>query len=136
MHEPKVADWMDTRVRPLRCGTDLGVVVDALLQSGLTGLPVVDDEERVIGFVSEQDCIHSLLISSYHCEGAPRVNDVMHDQPASVREDDSVLALAQAMETDRPKIYPVVDNDGRYRGLIGRAHVLQALRSARQACAA
>jgi CBS domain-containing protein len=81
----------------------------------------------VVGFVSEQDCLRSLLVSSYHGEGSPRVEDVMFREPLTVRLDDSVVDVAEMMVKQKPKIYPVVDQSGRLQGLLIRSQVLTCL---------
>ena len=109
-------------------------MVDALLQHKFTGLPVVDSQNKVVGFVSEQDCLRKLLISSYHCEGSLVVEDFMHDQPLTVKEDDSAVNVAELMVTEKPKIYPVVDAQGILTGLLTREQVLRALKDSRRGC--
>jgi len=118
----------------IKTGTELTEVVDALLQHKFTGLPVVDSQNKVVGFVSEQDCLRKLLISSYHCEGALVVEDFMHDQPLTVKEDDSAVNVAELMVTEKPKIYPVVDAQGILTGLLTREQVLRALKDSRRGC--
>ncbi|AJD49879.1 hypothetical protein S7S_17335 [Isoalcanivorax pacificus W11-5] len=115
-------------------GTELTIVVDTLLRHRMTGLPVVDAERRVVGFVSEQDCLRSLLVSSYHCEGAPKVEDVMHPEPLMVSEDHSVVDIAEQMLKQKPKVYPVVDEHRRLVGLLLRSQVLTALKNNRHHC--
>ena len=87
MQEMTVRALMAKHPMAIKTGTELTEVVDALLQHKFTGLPVVDSQNKVVGFVSEQDCLRKLLISSYHCEGALVVEDFMHDQPLTVKED-------------------------------------------------
>ena len=118
----------------IKTGTELTEVVDALLQHKFTGLPVVDSQNKVVGFVSEQDCLRKLLISSYHCEGSLVVEDFMHDQPLTVKEDDSAVNVAELMVTEKPKIYPVVDAQGILTGLLTREQVLRALKDSRRGC--
>ncbi len=108
-------------------------VVERLRQHGLTGLPVTDADNRVIGFISERDCIHTLLISSYHCEGEPAVNEVMQP-PQCLSPGLSLVELAQRMsEVGQPRVYPVVE-DGVLVGLITRGQVLSALAENRLSC--
>lgn len=122
-----VREIMQPNPVPIRSGQALVDVVGVLVKGKTTGLPVVDESGRVIGFVSEQDCIHSLLESSYFCEGNPVVDDVMHREPLTVKPSDSVLDLARSMGRDKPKVYPVVD-EGKLVGLVTRNDVLKALR--------
>lgn len=123
----RVQDIMARHAPFVRTGTDLTEVVEMLLRQRLTGLPVVDDADRVVGFVSEQDCLRSLLVSSYHHEGAPKVDDVMFREPLTVKLEDTVVDMAELMVKQKPKIYPVVDQSGRLQGLLMRAQVLACL---------
>lgn len=117
----------------IKANATLGEVVDKLIKHQLAGLPVVDDHNTVIGFVSEQDCIHAMLVSSYHCEGSPTVNDVMHDEVLSVSPERSIVDIAQKMGKNRPKSYPVVE-DGVLLGLLTRSAILAALWEGRASC--
>ncbi|MEQ8259093.1 MAG: CBS domain-containing protein [Alcanivorax sp.] len=127
-----VRDLMVRHPPSLVAGTEMTSVVAALLNGRYTGLPVIDGDHRVIGFVSEQDCLRHLLVSSYHQEGSLRVEELMHDQPLTVREDDSVVDVAGLMVKQKPKIYPVLDSGDRLVGLLTRRAVLQALNDSRR----
>lgn len=121
-----VRDHMQNRMPLIRCGMHIADVVDTLLEHRLTGAPVVNNNNEVIGFISEHDCLKQLLVSSYHSEGMPRVDELMHDKPLTVSPEDSLVDLARCMETNKPKVYPVVEN-GKLIGVISRSDVLRAL---------
>ena len=129
-----VKEIMQAPAPSITSGQPLVDVVGVLVDGKTTGLPVVDKDGKVVGFVSEQDCIHSLLESSYFCEGNPVVDDVMHVEPLTVKPADSVLDLARSMGRDKPKVYPVVEN-GILVGLVTRNDVLNALRQEAIQCA-
>lgn len=122
-----VKDHMRSKKAAIQAHTPLTQVVDSLLANQIIGAPVVDEELHVLGFVSEQDCIRQLLVSSYHSEGMPKVEEVMFDTPLTVAPNDSIIELAKEMILHKPKIYPVVD-EGKLVGIISRADVLKALR--------
>ena len=134
MSELIVRALMAKHPAAVKTGTELTAVVDILVQHKFTGLPVVDDHNKVVGFVSEQDCLRKLLISSYHCEGSLVVEEFMHSQPLTVHEDDSAVNVAELMVTQKPKIYPVVDDKGILVGLLTREQVLRALKDSRRGC--
>jgi CBS domain-containing protein len=117
---------MSNHIAPIRCGTPLTKVVKALLENHISGLPVVDASRRLLGFVSEQDCIHALLVSNYHCEGDPIVDDVMVREPLSISPGTSIVDLAQKLGAGKPKVYPVVDH-GKLVGTITRSAILEHL---------
>jgi len=122
----RVADVMSNHIAPIRCGTPLTKVVKALLENHISGLPVVDASRRLLGFVSEQDCIHALLVSNYHCEGDPIVDDVMFREPLSMSPGTSIVDLAQQLGAGKPKVYPVVDH-GKLIGIVTRSAILEHL---------
>jgi len=122
----RVSDVMFNHIEPVRCGTPLTKVVKALLENHISGLPVVDASRRLLGFVSEQDCIHALLVSNYHCEGDPIVDDVMFREPVWISPGTAIVDLAQKLGAGKPKVYPVVDN-GKLVGIVTRSAILEHL---------
>ncbi|MNJ63992.1 inosine 5'-monophosphate dehydrogenase [compost metagenome] len=113
----------------------LAEALDRLHQADASGLPVLDDQKRLIGFLSEQDCIPSLLTGSYHCDSRTRVEDLMSRTPLFVSPDDSILDLARQMTGARPKVYPVLEGD-KVVGIINRRQVMQALNTQMKQCQA
>lgn len=127
MESLKVSDYMNHR--PVKLSIDMPVAeaVERLLTSKQAGGPVVDASNTVVGFLSEQDCLSQMIESSYYREQVCRVKDVMHTEVLSVKSYNSVLELAQMMLKAKPKIYPVVDDDGFLMGTINRSDVLNAI---------
>ncbi|TKB46796.1 CBS domain-containing protein [Ferrimonas sediminicola] len=133
MESVKVQDYMERRPVWLSPETPLSVAVDTLLKARQPGAPVVDAEHHLVGFVSEQDCLSVLLASSYHCDITATVADCMRTDVLTVKPEDSVLALAELMLGQKPKIYPVVDED-RVVGMIDRSRVLNAISTHLKSC--
>lgn len=127
MESLQVKDYMSQR--PVTFTTEMPVAeaVEKLLHSHQTGGPVVNEKRELVGFLSEQDCIRQMIESSYYREQVARVSDIMVTPALSVKPYTSVLEVAQKMITDKPKLYPVVDDDGVLLGSISRAHVLNAI---------
>ncbi|MGO1462274.1 MAG: CBS domain-containing protein [Marinobacter sp.] len=122
----RVSDVMSNHIAPIRRGTSLSDVVKTLLEYHVSGLPVVDENRHLLGFVSEQDCIHALLVSNYHCEGDPIVDDVMFREPLSVAPGTAIVDLAQKLGSGKPKVYPVVEHE-KLIGIVTRTAVLAEL---------
>ena len=129
----KVHHHMSRLTHSLTAGLSLAEALDRLHHAGLSGLPVLDDEKQLIGFLSEQNCIPSLLTGSYHCDTRTRVEDMMNRTPLSVGPDESILELARQMTGAKPKIYPVLQQ-GKVIGIISRRQVMQALNQQLKVC--
>jgi len=98
-----------------------------LLSSKEIGGPVLDDRGHVIGWLSEQDCLAKMLEASYYCELVALVEDVMVKTPITVTSSMSIVDLAQKMLSEKPKLYPVVDENNKFIGLIARKDVLAGM---------
>ncbi|MBR7628359.1 CBS domain-containing protein [Aeromonas popoffii] len=129
----QIRDHMSRLTHSLTPRLGLAEALDKLHHSGLSGLPVLDEQKRLIGFLSEQDCIPSLLTGSYHCDTRTRVEDLMSHTPLSVAPDDSIVDLARQMSEAKPKIYPVLQG-GKVLGIISRHQVMQALNQQMKGC--
>ncbi len=97
------------------------------LKTKQIGGPVIDENYHLIGFLSESDVLAKMLESIYYNEQSADVGDLMRKEVLSVRPYDSIIELAQSMLKNKPKVYPVVDDDGNLLGTICRNDVLQAI---------
>ncbi|MEJ2763133.1 CBS domain-containing protein [Photobacterium sp. MCCC 1A19761] len=126
MESLKVKDYMNMRPVTFDPKMSLSQALGKLLVSKQIGGPVVDEQRKVVGFISEQDMIHKLLKVGYHCQDTHNVQDCMRSEVLTVTPEDSIIELAEVMTGQKPKIYPVVDN-GRLVGIITRRDVLTAI---------
>lgn len=121
-----IGDIMDGSIVPLHPEMSLAEAVDRILDSHHIGLPVVDADYNLVGFLSEQDCLSYLVSGSYYADSRTDVADIMFKEPLKVNINDSVLTLAESMQTGKPKNYPVCD-EGRLVGLVTRSAVMKSL---------
>lgn len=128
MDSIKVSHFMKKHFISFTPEMPIVTAVGKLLATQQIGGPVIDNNKKLIGFLSEQDCMSATLQASYHFEGIATVGDCMHAPALSVGPDDSILTLAEQMLGAKPKIYPVVDQ-GTVVGLITRRDVLTAIDS-------
>ncbi|XKE46610.1 CBS domain-containing protein [Halomonas organivorans] len=106
--------------------TSVTTLVEGLGLHRLPGAPVVDEHDRLIGFISEQDVLGKLLESAYLDDEPPLVRELMRDEVLSVTPNKSITDLAQEMMGAKPKVYPVTEQ-GRLVGIVTRRDVLSAL---------
>jgi len=125
-----------------------------LSERGISGVPVVDSDERLVGIVSEGDLLHRTetgterrieprrsrwldtiasdddLAREYVKAHGRRVKDVMTANVISVPDTMDLADVATLLETKRVKRVPVV-RDGKIVGIISRANLVRALAATR-----
>ena len=128
-----VGDCMSRKVVSFDIRDDVGDVVAVLLENKISGAPVLDKDKRVIGFISEQDCIKEMLNTAFYCDLTANAGDVMKKDVATVNSDMPISSLAEQFDTAKPRVYPVVEGD-KLVGIISRSDVLQELYDASVRC--
>ncbi|QYK03251.1 formate transporter FocA [Shewanella psychrotolerans] len=78
-----------------------------LSDSGERGAPVVDKEQRLLGYISQQDLLRSLWSEEYVRGISYKVADLMQTQVLTVALNDAVADLIELMVVDRSKLFPV-----------------------------
>lgn len=134
LQDLKVAHFMAGKTISFRKEMTVEQAVDKLLASHYIGGPVLDEVGRVIGWLSEQDCLAKMIEASYYCELGALVEDIMTPSGLTVKPDMSIVDLAQQMLKTKPKIYPVVDEENKFIGLITRKAVLAAMNKQLEIC--
>jgi CBS domain-containing protein len=142
----RAADVMMSEV--ITVGEDASVQEAARLMAehGISAVPVVDRDKRVVGIVSEGDLLHraetgterrrswwldmvasaNQLAGEYVKSHSGCVKDVMTRDVISVTEETGVADIAILLETNRIKRVPVL-LDGRLVGIVSRANLVRAL---------
>ena len=133
---------MRAGVAPLPPGMMLDEAARALVASGYKALPVADGEGRVIGMLTETDFLRRLKADtflelllrmiddscevSHRCHETP-VREAMTAPAVTVQPDAGFRAILAAFRGHAGRSMPVVDADGRLRGLLLRKDFLEAL---------
>ena len=133
MHSILVKDYMDRNPHAILVNSSIRDVVAFLIKEKVTGAPVIDADNNLIGFVSEQDCIKQMLNDAFYCEESQSVTSVMKPNVKTVTPDTSIVEVAEAMSKGPPKNYPVVE-DGKLVGLMSRRLILMALLASNEDC--
>jgi CBS domain-containing protein len=142
----RAVDVMTSEV--ITVGEDASVQEAAKLMAehGISAVPVVDRDNRVIGMASEGDLLHraetgterrrswwldivastNRLAGEYVKAHSGKVKDIMTRDVISVTDDTSVADIAILLETNRIKRVPVL-RDGKLVGIVSRANLVRAL---------
>ena len=81
-----------------------------LLDKGISGAPVIDEDGSLIGILSEVDLIQVVVQDSYYDDPAGIVADFMQTQVEYVGPDMDIFSLAQQFIGDHRRRYPVLEN--------------------------
>ncbi len=132
-----VRDVMTTRAVTVRPDARVKQAIELLDDHQITAMPVVDDDGRLVGVVSEADVLRDALLPDRraheipsHAEGRTKVltvGDVMTRLTMSVTADADLAAAASVLVDTAIKSLPVVDDDGRVVGMVSRRDVIAVL---------
>jgi CBS domain-containing protein len=120
-----VKDYMASAMITLKPGVDIVEAAQTLQEYRLSGAPVLDDHSRLVGFLSEKDCLHTVLSAVYNQDYGDLVEDRMTKDIRSVHPTDNITDVAERFLKDGVRMYPVVDKDVLV-GMISRQSVLKA----------
>ncbi|MBS0560775.1 MAG: CBS domain-containing protein [Proteobacteria bacterium] len=142
-------DIMTRNVQTIRADADLLEAISLMLDRGISGLPVVDEANALVGMVTEGDLLRRVetgttktrprwldfllgpgrLAAEYVAANSRRVGDLMTSEVVSVGEDTPLDQIVALIESKRIKRVPVVEGSA-VVGMVSRKDLLRALRSA------
>jgi CBS domain-containing protein len=121
-----VKDHMVTQVMTLHPDMEILRASHILIGADVSGAPVLDRHGRLVGILTERDCLQVVLHAGYHGQPGGLVRDYMTRDPVSVTPEDTILELAERFIKERYRRYPVLDG-GRLVGVISRRDVMRAM---------
>jgi CBS-domain-containing membrane protein len=136
-----VRDLMSTEIVAVRRDATFKEMAATLRQYRVSGFPVIDDDGKVIGVVSEADLLAKEALADgqlgvpgriasmvHHKEvqkaGGVTAGDLMTHPAVTIRPDDTAAHAARLMYSLQVKRLPVVDAGGCLVGIVSRADVL------------
>jgi CBS-domain-containing membrane protein len=142
-------DIMTSPVITVTPRTEVQKVAQLFLEKRISGVPVVNEEGKLVGMVSEGDLMHrseagtgrrrswwlSLFASKEELAGAyarehgRHVADIMTRRLVTAAPSTPVQEIAGLLERNGIKRVPIVEND-QVVGLVSRANLIQAVASA------
>lgn len=119
-----VATMMTRAVITTTPDTSVADVADMLHIHHITGMPVLDEHQRVVGVVSEMDVV---------TKHGKSVADIMTADPKTVEEEVPLAEVADMLMTQRIRRLPVVRH-GKLVGLISRTDLVTFFAQHQWAC--
>lgn len=144
----RASDVMTSSVITVKPETPVADVARLLVERRISGVPVVDQQGRVVGILTEGDLFrrHELgterrrgrllemftsnvtLAAEYVQSHGRTAGDVMTSEVISVTPDTALTTISDIFEKERIKRVPVI-KDGRLLGIVSRGNLVQALGS-------
>ncbi|MGH8460425.1 MAG: CBS domain-containing protein [Stenotrophobium sp.] len=121
-----VKDYMSTELVVFTPDMEVMTAINKLVKHRLSGAPVVDAAGKLVGVLSEKDCLKVAIAAGY--EGVPGgvVGEYMTHGANMVEPDMPMLEVASRFLDSPFKRFPVV-RDGKLIGQISRSDVLRAI---------
>jgi len=133
----QVQELMSTEVVTATTEASLKEVARLMLGHEISGIPIVGNDDRLIGIVTEADIVHyeslraagnrrGILHTLFGGDDVPRttVCDAMTTPVLTTAPDADHTLATRLMDTRGVKRLPVVDPDGRILGIISRSDIM------------
>jgi sulfide:quinone oxidoreductase len=135
-----VADVMTKEVLTVRQGTALTAAADLLVAHRISGVPVVDVEDRLVGIVTEADFLSAMnlqgglvadVLETVVRKRRARkgmgtiVDDIMTRTPVTVAETATLADAVALMDRNKIKRLVVMDEQQHVRGIVSRGDLLK-----------
>ncbi len=141
--EMLVRDAMTTKVISITKYESIMHVANTLTELNISGLPVVDKEQKVVGIITQADILSMVGVGREHTfkdllkymlgEPLPQhkmgdlVGDIMTAPALTVSPDANIAEAVRIMDEKRIRRLTVVDDKGTLIGILTRADILKAV---------
>lgn len=112
-----VGGVMNKGVISIRAGESCRAAVEIFVNSHVASLPVVDNDDRLIGIITKSDLMVPSKIDK-------KVSDVLTREVLTVREECAIAKVIRMLQSKKVRSIPVVDRGKKLVGIIGRTDVL------------
>lgn len=107
-----------SKLRPLTCSPDTNVfdAVTQMAAKNYGAVIVVDNDQKVIGVVTERDVMNKLVAKELDAH-TTLLSDLMTENPRVARETDDMIDWLRIMSNERFRRLPVVDDEGHIKAV-------------------
>jgi CBS domain-containing protein len=123
-----VSQYMVSDVITFNENQNIQEVINTMLKHKISGAPVINNQNELVGIISEKDCLNVLIDEAYY--NIPRtdrlVQDYMSKELHTVDADMDLIQVAKSFINSNFRRYPVVNRQGKLVGQISRKDILKA----------
>lgn len=123
-----VSDYMTTNLITFKAEDSLDHVIEQLIAYKISGGPVVNDKNELIGIISEGDCIKHISDSMYYNMPMDSTNTVEKNMVLAVETIDknmNIFDAATKFISSKRRRFPIVEK-GKLIGQISQKDILKA----------
>jgi len=122
----RVASIMRQDIPTLTPETPIRSAVAQLVEARAAAAPVIGDDGRLAGILTQKDCFKPAVHASYYQEWTGSVADHMSQDVISVDARDDVIRVAEMFVSSPHRVFPVIEG-AKVVGLLHRSDVLALL---------
>lgn len=123
----RVEDYMTRRLITFHPDQTMDQVIDTLTSKGISGGPVVDDNNNLVGIISEGDCLKEVVRGKY--TNTPslsgKVSEHMTKDVHTIEPEMNIFELAKLFLDAKLRRFPVI-REGKLIGQISQRDVMRA----------
>lgn len=128
-HQPAtVGDYMSTNLITFHPDQTMDQIMEKLLEKKISGGPVVDDEGKLVGIISEGDCLKEVVRGKY--TNTPNISGMVSEHMAedviTINPEMNIFEAARRFLSMRLRRFPVV-KDGMLVGQISQKDIMRAV---------
>jgi len=105
-------------------------VINIIIDNKISGAPVLDEQRRLVGIISEKDCLKVIVDQAYHNlpMSTRKVADYMTEKVKTLSPDSDVVEAANEFLSTPIRRLPIVEN-GVLLGQVSRRDILKAAKN-------
>ena len=121
-----IKEFMAKQLITFRSDTPIETAMESFLENKISGAPVLDDQGKLVGVLSEKDCMRTLFESSYYNNLGGFVKEYMSTDLKTINIHDTLSNVADEFIKSRFRRFPVMEGD-KLVGQISRRDILRAI---------
>jgi len=123
----KVSDYMSRNLTTFKPEQSVLEVMNTLIKKKISGGPVVNEKNELVGIISEGDCMKQISTSRYHNHPMQdaKVEDHMVKEVDTIDGNMNLFDAADKFLTAKRRRFPILE-EGKLVGLISQKDVLKA----------
>jgi len=130
LNAPSVTEYMTTKLITFTPETEIKEVIESLLKNRITGAPVLNAKNEVVGLIDDKDCLNTLVGGAFynHPVSKDTVANYMSNVMKTITVNEDILDVANIFLRTPYKRLLVLDDNGKLVGQISRRDILRAIK--------